>query len=305
MSAPLPFREFAAVCLPPGRRDGCLCMLAAYFDDSGTHGTSKVVVLGGVFGNQFQWEYFSELWKRKLDNPCPGKLPLRRFHMTDCQNSQHEFAGWKRHETDFLVRELGQIVLKCGLWGYAAAVSRADWDDLITGDVRRMIGDAEGFCIRNVYIRTLRWARQFGGDKNIAFVFDSRPHREKENTRVFDIFQWFQDNQQQNPQLVSATFASSYKILPLQAADLVAWEFYQHVLRILAQPDGNIELAPRKEFDHLLKGRISFGIATRAVVEKIARMSAESNQDFVKRAGDYIEAANPSLADLFGTELPP
>ncbi len=165
-----------------------------------------------------------------------------------------------------------------------------------------MIGDAEGFCIRNVYIRTLRWARQFASDNDIAFVFDSRPHREKENARVFDIFQWFQKSQEQFPHLVSATFASSYKILPLQAADLVAWEFYQHALRILAQPDSSIELAPRKEFAHLLKGHISFGIATRKTVEKIVRMSAESDQDFVKRAGDYIEAANPSVEEFFGKE---
>jgi hypothetical protein len=37
---------------------------------------AAVVLLAGIFGNQYQWRYFSELWATKLANPSPGKQPL-------------------------------------------------------------------------------------------------------------------------------------------------------------------------------------------------------------------------------------
>src|SRR6266508_867733 len=111
MNAPIPIEVFARVVLPHGSRDAGLCMLTAHFDDSGTHDNSEVVVWAGLFGNEHQWKYFEELWRAKLAEPSPGKLPLSRFHMYDCQQLDGEFAGWNRTATDFLVHELGGIIL--------------------------------------------------------------------------------------------------------------------------------------------------------------------------------------------------
>jgi hypothetical protein len=66
-------------------------MLTAYFDDSGSHAGSDVVVWNGLFGNQYQWKLFDELWAAKLGAPSPGKNSLRRFHMYDCQHGEGEF----------------------------------------------------------------------------------------------------------------------------------------------------------------------------------------------------------------------
>jgi hypothetical protein len=68
-------------------------MLTAYFDDSGTHTTSDLVLWCGLFGSEHQWKLFNELWAQILAEPCPGKPPLQRFHMTECQNSLGEFTG--------------------------------------------------------------------------------------------------------------------------------------------------------------------------------------------------------------------
>ena len=48
--------------------------------------------MGGRFGNQFQWDYLSKLWKNKLAEPSPGKEAIKRFHMFDCQRATDEFA---------------------------------------------------------------------------------------------------------------------------------------------------------------------------------------------------------------------
>jgi hypothetical protein len=203
-------------------------MLTVYFDDSGTHDTSDVVVWAGLFGNQFQWDYFSQLWAKKLAESSPGKAAIKCFHMYDCQNASEEFAGWSRTATDFLVYELTDILLKTGIWGYGSAVSRKDWEELIKGDILALNGDAEGQCIRNVYVRSIQWAEECGGQPHIAYIFDERPHRAKENGLIFEIFRSLHEDEAIKPQPVSLNFGLSSAVLPLQAADLFAWETYQH-----------------------------------------------------------------------------
>src|SRR6187200_3068742 len=145
-------------------------MLTAYFDDSGTHNSSEVVIWAGLFGNPNQWALLDDYWAA-AKSPCPGKEAITRFHMWDCDQSLGECLGWKRHETDFLASELTQIIIKCGIYGYACAVWRQDYDELVKGEVRTVYGDAEGYCVRSCYVRGLDWAREHAPhDPNLAFV---------------------------------------------------------------------------------------------------------------------------------------
>ncbi len=209
-------------------------MITAYFDDSGTHLDSDVVLLAGIFGRENQWTLFEKKWRARLDEAVPGKAPIRRFHRYDCHHSISEFAGWSRTETDFFAKELGDIIFDCMLSGCAVAVSRKDWDRLVTGDLRRATGDPEGGCVRNCFHLTLDWARTVALSQNIAFVFEDRPERKAEYSAIYQIYSDYkQAKLLEVPDLVSLTFADAAKVLPLQAADLIAWEMYQDELYFL------------------------------------------------------------------------
>jgi Protein of unknown function (DUF3800) len=288
---PTAMRDLAAIVLPWGAQDGAILMLTVYFDDSGTHGTSDVVVVGGLLGNQYQWQFFNELWAAKLGEPSPGKLPLRRFHMYDCVQGENEFLGWSRTATDFLVHELGTIILKTGLYGYACAIARKDWNDLVTGDWRDAFGDAEGFCVRQCYLEAMRMCAVLW-QKDLAIVFDDRPHRYPENKKIFDLFKHPAADEFAN--LHSLTFASAARVLPLQGADLIAWETYQQARAFLLHEIDRDEFY-RKELKRLAtSGRMRLQYASRNQIERLFRLPLD--KDKLPIVADYFTSDSFSLA---------
>ena len=61
--------------LPRDGMGGLIAMLAAYFDDAGTHDSSAVIGFAGLIGIEEQWKAFEGAWKAKLRAPLPGKGP--------------------------------------------------------------------------------------------------------------------------------------------------------------------------------------------------------------------------------------
>jgi hypothetical protein len=213
---------------------GTLSMLCAYFDDSGTRSGANVTLLAGLFGNPHQWDHFSGLWQQALNAPLGGAKPaLRRFHMFDCYGGRQEFTGWVRSEAEDFALELGNIIFKCGLWGGATVVT-ARGADQHAGDEPRESGDAGGAVIRNNFHLALDWARRNAAyDREIAFVFEDRPERKEEYEAAYAAFSDQVRAANILPLPASLAFANAVKELPLQAADLFAWEVHQDELSFL------------------------------------------------------------------------
>ena len=268
-------------------------MLTAYFDDSGTHPNSDLVLWYGVFGNNFQWAHFDDLWAAKLKEPSPGKSAISRFHMAQCQAADGEFVGWSRTATDFLAHELGDIILRCGLWSDGAVIPRKDWDQLVTGDLRTALGDAEGYSLRIAFVRASKWARRHGGDK-IAFVFDRRTEKEAEGKRIFQLFEHFAKIEPDAVKPISVDFSNSTNIRPLQAADLVAWEMYQYSLESLR--NGGLPHAGRNQMRRLWQGkRMDLGFATRSAIENMVALEA-GKDEHLARAAELITISDEEFS---------
>ncbi len=290
------------VLLPRDCPNGSLAMLTAYFDDSGTHADLNVVLVAGIMGTEWELTSLDALWKPHIDNPlCGRKAPLRRFHATDCYNSQNEFRGWSRTETDYFSHQLREVILASGVKAYGIAISRRDWDELITGELRGFLGDAEGYAIVQCYVGALQWAQANTFDANITFVFDNRPSEIQRRAQTAgDAF----ERHSSYPQVTGCAFLSSYKIRPLQAADLIAWEVYQHANQIFNA--GTLQPAKRRElWEHLNPAIFRTQYANRKSIQRIADFIMEQPAEYRKAAANhftYFDPEKPDYSHLAGKQ---
>jgi hypothetical protein len=299
MGAHVSISELFGVLLPLDCPDGLLAMITGYFDDSGTHEQSEIVLVAGLFGTEARLESLDRNWRQHIRNPLGGrKPPLRRFHAFDCNASQGEFAGWSRTETDYFCHQLRSTIIEADVAAYGVAIARKDWDELGTGDARTVLGSAEGHCIRNCFVSALGWAQTNTFDPKMTFVFDTRPSPIKRDAAI--IANAFERCVMQ-PKPVGVAFLNSYDIAPLQAADLLAWELYQHANDILR--DGMV-LPRRKEMDHLTKNMLFHAqIARREVIEKIVKLWTSQGPDKLKEIANhftYFDPESPEYSHLYG-----
>ena len=301
----VPVADLFRVLLPRDCPNGWLAMLTAYFDDSGTHDDSNVVLVAGVVGTEWQLTSLDHLWKAHIERPlCGQKERLRRFHATECHDSRGEFTGWTRTETDYFFHQLHDVLIESHVGAYGIAISRRDWDDIITGDLRGFLGDAESYAISQCFVCALEWARNTTFDPEITFVFDNRPSEvQRRAGAISDAFErWTGINPRENLRVIGCSFLSSYAIRPLQAADLFAWEVYQHAKEIFDA--GRLQPPSRKELNRL-NANISMRTqyANRESIQRIANYIGSQPADYVKAAANhftFFDPSNPDYSHLSG-----
>ncbi len=269
-------------------------MITAYFDDSGTHTTSQIVLLAGLMGTEARLASLERRWRAQLSRPLDGlKEPLSRFHMVDCQDHRGEFAGWTRTESDYFCHQLQDLIIEADVFGYGAACARKEWDALVTGDLRHILGNPEGFSIRNCFVKALQWAQANTFDPEMTFVFDDRPQSARDARVVFHAYQM----QTPSPKLCAIEFKNSREAVLLQVADMIAWELYQHANDILV---GGFQKPRRKQFERLT-ANIKFAgqIATKSSIREVVDFNLRSyDPQVLKEMATHFAVFDPDKPDF-------
>ena len=224
-------------------------MLRAYFDDSGTHRNSKIVVVAGIMGTNSELLSLEGLWREQLERPLDGlKSPVSEFRSYDCFESIGNFSGWKRKETDFFRHQLREVIIRSHVSAYGCAHFKDDWNRIIHDELRDLLGSAEGSAVRNCFVRSLRWAEVNCYDQDMEFIFDNSNdlERKRDIHAVYDAFR--RHNTQKH--LSGIAFRDSHIVPALQAADLFAWEFNRNARSIL---ESGMNTPSTSEYIHLGK----------------------------------------------------
>jgi hypothetical protein len=191
-------------------------MVRAFFDDSGI-GQSPVYCLAGLVSNAAVWAEFSNEWSTTLKSP-PS---LNYWKTTHAISFRGQFTRWDREDRDQKLREFIEIISKYPVVPFAFTVNHGDWIDVFGGHERLT---PYAYMLMTVY-RSLGEILAENGLSNepVDFIFDNQPERISEITRNWSSFVDSAPSHYGGTLKNFPIFENEKKVLPLQAADLVAW----------------------------------------------------------------------------------
>jgi hypothetical protein len=202
-------------------------MFAAYFDDSGTDGSSAIAVASCYIGRVEQWDRLTKAWD------CIRSRAGREFEYfasADCLSGGGQFSGWSRAEREWLIdRLMAEILVRVRI-GISAAVIKADYDSILgSGWKRRVAGSTHfAFAVKDCLRQIKRWREQFQITEKIKYVFDLTGKGKGEiDATLSDLLAF--DAESFGLYKDGYSFENKRAFPPLQAVDILAHQSYQHM----------------------------------------------------------------------------
>jgi hypothetical protein len=213
-------QNLSLIIFPYNAQERVMANFAAYFDESGTH-DSPILALACYIATVEQWAHFLREWDEILKQES-----LTHFHMSKFEARRGEFAGWDNERRLRVQKRLISIIKRRVNVGIFCAVNLAAYDEFITEWRREGFGSPYNFCVKLCLSLISFWAQKYERKEPIAFVIEHGAGYNGELTASFNgIFA--NEQMRQYLRLGSLTFVDKKMALPLQAADLLAYEVWK------------------------------------------------------------------------------
>jgi len=227
-------------------------MLRAYMDDSGTHNDSPYCLIAGYWGGINQWRQFEHERQRVLRAYNVPEFHAWEYWARD-KNKERvgPYKGWDDTRRKTFLFALLTIIGKYKIYPFAHGVSRSEWNKRSTEERKLLCGGERGnltapnnpmfMAFQTCVIRTSAYC-----DPDVAmhFVLDSN-----QNTDAWASICYVElkrllarAGDPMADRLGDLTFSESIRALPLQAADLLAYEAFKYA--IWAKGDRKAKVRP-------------------------------------------------------------
>lgn len=206
-------------------------MFTVYLDESGTHGESPVIVVGGYIATVKRWIEFERTWKTFIME----REGIKVLHRVDVENFADEFKNWSRARQIKVLRRAHKIIKRYTCIGFSQSVVLADFEKLIPDEVRRAFGGAYGWAALDCLVHVAKWADVHGYRDPIQYVFEKGAEGRHQVDRMFSVLTEPPLGSQPSVLLLDKlrvagwSFAGKESICALQAADFYAYETYKHM----------------------------------------------------------------------------
>lgn len=233
-----------------------MALLTVYFDESGTHGESRITAIGGLMGSKEEWESVESQWLDAID--VFADVGLTWFHSSECESGDGEFEPIPVELRYAFANRLSRILASHKLLPVWSAVVNEDWREAVDDPA---FLDAYPkplhLCFSYCAQRLAEGSANLTGGSSVAVVYAEQPEYQDRFEEIWIAYK----QKKRAANLRSFTIASSRDCIPLQAADLVAYEMNMdwHE-REYGTPPPPLTYNIRKPLHYLREGlRVDFG----------------------------------------------
>lgn len=187
------------------------------------------------------WRDFVPKWKRALQ-------PIKVFHSTDCNGFHGEWAGWSKENRDAKVAQLLPLIPTLDGAGLAIGMVVRD----LQGELekrphlqRYWDGDNYGACLQWWIHSIVELMTKRGVREPLAIVHEQNQFA----AQALRAFTYVKENHDPNDLLLSFSFGSKAEFVPLQAADILAYDVGKRLTNIAGKPRKSFEALTPEGFE--------------------------------------------------------
>jgi hypothetical protein len=215
---------------------GAVAIANIYFDESGTHSGSRLMTLAGYWFDSVQAARFAHGWQKDLN-----ELGLSHAHMTDCALGFGEYAGMSlanRVKSEMLLIE---HIKRRTKFGFSLTINPSRYEQAMEGvwGAPSCYSLLLTLCVNQV--SSLARAKNYKG--RLAYVFESGHRHAREAQKYMNLIPTLGQEAMDYYRYAGHSFVDKRGALPLQAADMLAWQTRHYYERALEGHD-----KPRKDF---------------------------------------------------------
>jgi hypothetical protein len=194
-------------------------MLRAFIDDSGSGANSTWYVLAGYLGTPEGWDSFDPQWAEALK--AHPRISYFKASEAESLRLDGQWAGVTKEQRDKKIDLLIEVIARCARRAVCVRMRQSDYDDLVKGNIPTSWDRPYYFLFTIMVGAAINIEALDGMSEPVEFVFDSDQTHERGFRAMLPELPRMQSI---GGKLVSVTRDDDKVALPLQAADLLAWQ---------------------------------------------------------------------------------
>ena len=199
--------------------------IQAFIDDSGGVGQTGHFVLAGYIGHVEDWAAFSDEW-RAICERGPKTMP---FKMRDAVHFAGAFAGWPVEARDQRVRELAETIVRYPFTTFHCITDLEGFSKTIPEAVQKRMAQPYVFAFQMTIMGVAYELLERGQTERFEIIFDEQVIFGPRALKWYELIKALADDDVGAIMPLQPMFQSDDAVMPLQAADLLAWMFRRDV----------------------------------------------------------------------------
>lgn len=245
-----------------------LALAHAYFDESGTDDKLPFLCVAGYVFTEENALAIEPPWRKMLE-----KYRLPYFHMTECNQHEGIYAHLSEQECIAAATEAIELTKAYASRGVAISIDKSVFDAL---PEQGLWSTPYSLLCSNVMYGVVAWAKDAGFDGDVAYFYESGAMGWTQALEAMKKIKHESSVPRDGLRFSTVTVASKSKAIPLQCADLLAWNWHKQMGR-----EARGILKARGDFRSLLKLKCELHHFDQSAIERWRQDGSPTTSDLL------------------------